>query len=489
MLIVAVAVIFALVLQALHPDLRAPVPVAPVLSAANATPVALALQLNPSSGWGIFGLNMLALLPPAFDVLVTDAPASTCATMLDDDGRPQTEALRDAYAAMQRRQGHGCSDGPLWQRLAGFARDDRPRAVLRASGRDPDSESDPGSELLVLHGVASEFEDAPPAHSLWGAKNVGIAFFERDVLPVDAVRNAQAYDLVLVGSAWNLRTLRRLGVRRARLIKQGVDTLLFAPTVRRGGTAAALPLPIATPPPGRDAGDPVHTTLDDSKFVVFSGGKLELRKGQDLVVAAFKKFARLHADAVLATAWHSQWPASMRNIDVAPQKHVRGVPEWDRTADGEVHIRVGEWCARNGIARERAYHLQRATQPEIAALLQRADVALFPNRAEGGTNLVAMEAMASGVPVIISNNTGHTDIVDDAHCFPLRKQRVLKQRDLEGWSESFVEEIVFQLEMVYQDRADANARGRRAAAFIRSHYTWERAIETVADALSAAGSG
>ena len=29
----------------------------------------------------------------------------------------------------------------------------------------------------------------------------------------------------------------------------------------------------------------------------------------------------------------------------------------------------------------------------------------FSNRAEGGTNLVAMECMAAGVPTIVSNNT------------------------------------------------------------------------------------
>ena len=34
-----------------------------------------------------------------------------------------------------------------------------------------------------------------------------------------------------------------------------------------------------------------------------------------------------------------------------------------------------------------------------------ADAGLFPNRCEGGTNLVAMEAMASGLPVILSGTS------------------------------------------------------------------------------------
>jgi len=41
---------------------------------------------------------------------------------------------------------------------------------------------------------------------------------------------------------------------------------------------------------------------------------------------------------------------------------------------------------------------------------------------QGGTNLVAMEAFAAGIPSIISANTGHLDLIDDDRCFPLRLQ-------------------------------------------------------------------
>ena len=66
--------------------------------------------------------------------------------------------------------------------------------------------------------------------------------------------------------------------------------------------------------------------------------------------------------------------------------------------------------------------------PHVAELrdaLRRADVALFPNRCEGGNNLVAMESIASGVPVILSANTGHLDIIAEIGSdvlFPLVRQ-------------------------------------------------------------------
>ena len=50
------------------------------------------------------------------------------------------------------------------------------------------------------------------------------------------------------------------------------------------------------------------------RFIVYSGGKLEHRKGQDIVVAAFREFVKTHPDAVLATTWHNQWPMTMAGM-------------------------------------------------------------------------------------------------------------------------------------------------------------------------------
>jgi hypothetical protein len=37
----------------------------------------------------------------------------------------------------------------------------------------------------------------------------------------------------------------------------------------------------------------------------------------------------------------------------------------------------------------------------MAGLLRDVDLAVFPNRCEGGTNLVAMECLAAGVPTVL----------------------------------------------------------------------------------------
>ena len=58
-----------------------------------------------------------------------------------------------------------------------------------------------------------------------------------------------------------------------------------------------------------------QANMFDDRFVIFSGGKLEYRKGQDIVIAAFKIFQKRHPEALLITAWHNVWPQFMTGIE------------------------------------------------------------------------------------------------------------------------------------------------------------------------------
>jgi glycosyltransferase involved in cell wall biosynthesis len=117
----------------------------------------------------------------------------------------------------------------------------------------------------------------------------------------------------------------------------------------------------------------------------------------------------------------------------------------------------------------------------MPSILREMDVAVFPNRCEGGTNLVAMECMACGLPVILSSNTGHLDLMDDVNCFPLEHQTLLDGYGaaigaVPGWGESSVEEVVENLEQVFADQPAARHRGRLAAESM-VNLTWKRTAE------------
>jgi hypothetical protein len=49
--------------------------------------------------------------------------------------------------------------------------------------------------------------------------------------------------------------------------------------------------------------------------VIFSGGKLEFRKGQDIMVAAFKRFHARHPDSMLMVAWQNFWHKTIDGIE------------------------------------------------------------------------------------------------------------------------------------------------------------------------------
>jgi glycosyltransferase involved in cell wall biosynthesis len=137
---------------------------------------------------------------------------------------------------------------------------------------------------------------------------------------------------------------------------------------------------------------------------VFSGGKLELRKGQDLALAAFRAFHRRHPEALLLTAWHSPWSDLMNDAVAHP-----GLIPPRATAEGVPDV-VG-WAVANGVPPDAVIAIGPTPNIAMPHVIREADVALFPNRAEGGTNLVAMECMACGIPTILSANTGHLDLL------------------------------------------------------------------------------
>ena len=208
-------------------------------------------------------------------------------------------------------------------------------------------------------------------------RHVGVTFFECSRFSARDLDILRSFDLVVSGSRWNQALLQRQGVKRALLVHQGVDTALFNP-------------------------EPVPRLLKRS-LVIFSGGKLENRKGQDIVIAAFRRLLHHHPDAMLIAAWGNVGHVGLKTI--AASTHVKGAPERGR-ADA-----IGPWLAANGIPAPNVFLLPCLVNRQLPHLIKQADVAVFASRCEGGTNLMAMETLACGVPTLISANTGHLDLL------------------------------------------------------------------------------
>ena len=391
-------------------------------------PVYINWGISSFFGWGVYGLNLALHWSSDPDL------ALICTQPVDESQFAQDPLRLQALVGMVERSRQ------LEARLEGHG---GKRATV------------PGP---MLASCDHQFGVNPAVHGvvLTGTPNLSVTFFETAQLEPDAVARAATRPAVITGSTWNTQVLGAHGLTNVRKVIQGVDPGLFHPAPRLGLLA--------------------------DRFCVFSGGKLERRKGQDIVLAAFRRFAARHPDALLVTAWHSPWPEAARTVDASAL--VGPV-----VFNAEGHVDVTEWALANGIAAENILDLGGVPNAQMPALLNEMDVALFPNRAEGGTNLVAMECMACGVPVILSANTGHLDLVEDNNCYPLVRQGVLVGweapfADVAGWGESDLDEVVDALERVYADRAEARARGLRGAAFI-GQYSWARTAAEMKDIVLA----
>jgi glycosyltransferase involved in cell wall biosynthesis len=377
--------------------------------------------LSSLHGWGVYGLNLAMAWA----------------------GDASMEAATDYEIAPK----HITLDPLQWHALASFrSRSANLRAQLLRQKAEPIM-----LNSVLLTALGNDLQPQPGSHggALMGRPSFGTVFFEREALGPKARESLAPHAAIIAGSSWNAEVLRAHGAPAVELVLQGIDPALFHPAPRRG--------------------------LFPGRFVVFSGGKLEARKGQDNVIAAWRIFAERHPDALLIAGWHNHWPEGTRSIDVS--RRAKPLPF---RADGVPDIAA--WVAANGIRAEQFLDLGVVPNALLPAMLREADAAIFPNRCEGGTNLVAMEAMACGVPCILSANTGHLDLIQDGSALSLTDQRPIPTAP--GWCESDIEEILAALETLYRDRARAAAIGA-AGAKLLAGLTWAKTAAEIKRIISA----
>ncbi|MSO99324.1 MAG: glycosyltransferase [Rhodospirillaceae bacterium] len=377
-------------------------------------------QVGVQSGWGVYGVNLaleLAKRGIAPEIFFTAANV----TLRQD----QAPVLGPHLERQRANSGLLTTDGIL------------------------------NLDYPFLHALSDKLGLPGTLARVHGKPDIGVVFFESATIPHENIAHAKRFAVIIAGSSWNAEVMRAHGLTNVRNCPQGVDLEVFAPGPRQ--------------------------KIFGDRFVVFAGGKLEYRKGQDLTVAAFKRFHAKHPDALLVSAWHSPWPQLAQTL--SNSIHLEHGPAIG--ANGQIDI--AGWFRANGIADDGVVDLGAFPNLETPYILREVDVALLPSRCEGGTNLVAMECMACGVPVILSRNTGHLDLIQADNCYPLDLQipigAVTGQKDREGWGESSIEEIVVRLEEAYTNRAELAKRGAAAAKFMTG-WGWSAQVGHFVAAIS-----
>ncbi|MEG3839478.1 tetratricopeptide repeat protein, partial [Microcoleus sp. herbarium14] len=388
------------------------------------TGIGISWPLSITSGWGIYGMNLtLQLLRnPAWEVALLVPPSIT------------SESINPLHKSLLL---------PVVEKQKKF------QELVTAN-----SDKQITCNFPVLYGLGNNLASSGVENQITSAFQIGVIFFEDTRITAEALEKAKKYSAIVAGSNWNADVLRSCGLTNVAMVNQGIDQAIFHPAPK--------------------------SNLFGDRFVIFSGGKLEYRKGQDIVIAAFKRFRAKHPEALLLTTWHNFWPQYMLGIEQTG--NVTGLPNINR--DGSLGI--SQWLVANGLPVDSFIDIGLIPNHLAGQILREADCAVFTNRCEGGTNLVAMESMACGIPTILSANTGHLDLIYSNICYPLSSQGRVKPTahfpGVEGWGESEVEEVVEALEQVYTNREEAKSRGLAAANFMLD-WTWEKQVKRFLDVI------
>jgi tetratricopeptide (TPR) repeat protein/glycosyltransferase involved in cell wall biosynthesis len=389
------------------------------------TGIGISWPLSITSGWGIYAMNLTLQLRqnPAWEVALLAPPSIT------------SESMNPLHKSLLL---------PVIEKHKTF------QELVAAN-----SDKQISCNFPVLYALGNNLASSGVDHQITSACQIGVIFFEDTRITAEALKTGKKYSAIVAGSNWNADVLRNHGLTNVEMVHQGIDPTIFHPAPK--------------------------SNLFGDRFVIFSGGKLEYRKGQDIVIAAFKRFRAKHPEALLLTTWHNFWPQYMLGIEQTG--NVAGLPNINR--DGSLGI--SQWLVANGLPVDSFIDIGLIPNHLAGQIVREADCAVFTNRCEGGTNLVAMESMACGIPTILSANTGHLDLIYSNICYPLWSQGRVKLTapfsGVEGWGESEVAEVVEALEQVYTNRKESKRRGLAAANFMLD-WTWEKQVKRFLDVIS-----
>lgn len=337
----------------------------------------------------------------------------------------------------------GFPNDPTFGWTAGWvdlAREMRKLTPIAAIGQEGDYPADFDAPVIDLIRNYTLLPCNPHVRSR--KRNIGFGFPEEtELIKRYALNGRRWWHHLVGGSTWCADSLRAAGLDNVSAIVQGVDCDRFCP------------------------GEPRD---EDGHFVIYSGGKAEFRKSQDIVLKAVGVMMQRHADVYLVADWHNPWQFSFDTLRA--------------TALFSGGATIEDAAVVCGVDLKRAnINMQLATLDQMRAHYRAADVALFPNRAEAGTNMPLMQCMACGTPAIATYAHGHKDVIHLADPFALRDVRDLLVCDQNGrstlqtamWFEPSMEETVEALEMAYRERETLPAHGLRQREVLKQ-FTWAK---------------
>jgi len=304
------------------------------------------------------------------------------------------------------------------------------------------------------------FEDRTDVFAALRAANpgfkayIGLTTFETDRLPSGWAEACNRMDEVWVPSTFNQETFARAGVDadRIRVFPTGIETETF-------DRARVSPLFIA----------------NRRGFAFLSIFQWTKRKGWDVLLRAYLSAFTPDDDVCLILR---TYPYKIKN---PPIKN-----------------RIEQYIHNLGFQPQRVppiilldKFIPEALMPSLYAA---ADAFVLPSRGEG-FGLPYMEAMAMGLPTIATRWGGHLDFMNDSNSFLIDVESLRPVDHELTWESVFytpdqrlaepcVNHTAELMRLVFENRAEAERRGRAAGKHIRTHWNMERSARWFQSELS-----
>jgi glycosyltransferase involved in cell wall biosynthesis len=275
-----------------------------------------------------------------------------------------------------------------------------------------------------------------------GDKRIGFAVWETSILRTPDVRRLQQLDEVWTATEWGRQLLTSNGIREelVRVVPEGVDAARFTP---------AEP---SAPRGGRP-------------FRFLCVARWQVRKGLEELIAAFcREFAPHEPVELVLRCITAAWepPAEQRVAALLRPPH-------------PPVIAIGELLDRQ----------------ELVDLYRSADAFVLPTKAEGW-GLPISEAMACGLPVIVTSYSAPADYLDDSTAYLIRVASMVPAYDpiwyphptaFGFWAQPDVEHLQALMRHVYEHPEEAREKGRRAREAVVTRMTWEHAADAACRVL------
>lgn len=133
---------------------------------------------------------------------------------------------------------------------------------------------------------------------------------------------------------------------------------------------------------------------------------------------------------------------------------------------------------------------QTATLSDIRRYYEEADCFVFPSRGEG-FGMPPLEAMATGLPTIVADNTGMRDFANEKYNYVIHKNvKTPAERypkawgDVGNWYEPDYDELKAHMWDIYTHQDEAKTKGKLASEWITENWNYDEIADKIVMAIN-----